>query len=313
MDFNPPDIMQPPDDRRPVIILTGPTASGKSSLGIRWAQRLNGVIINSDSQQVYQELRVLSARPSVEEEALVPHKLYGFRSILDPYSANLWRIDALQEIDKALEQGQVPILVGGTGFYIRALTQGLSPLPSIPADVRQKGVDLYDSLGPQQFHQKLATIDPQMAQKLMPNDRQRCVHAWEVYQVSGKTLTQWQSEPLQGVRDDLFFYIFVLHPERSMLYDKINRRFDQMMEWGAMDEVEHVHDLNPDPLLPGIKACGLPALRAYLDGDMPWHKALNLGKKQTRHYAKRQLTWMRNQLPDGLQRDNMHVRHLTKS
>ena len=298
------------NDRTTVQILTGPTASGKTAHALAWAKRENGLIVNADSQQVYQEIPILSAQPSPEEQKQAEHRLYGFLPITEVYSAKQWRDDALEAIIEAQSKNRPVMLVGGSGFYIKALIEGLSPIPDISLRQKHDTTALFKSLGPQAFHEELKTIDPSAAERIHPNDRQRATRAWDVYQATGKSLSDWQSEPLITPPADLFFEITVLMPERKTLYTRINNRFELMMKAGAMAEIKHINALDPDPLLPAIKACGIPELRAALKGDIELDKAVQQAKQSSRNYAKRQFTWFRHQLAAGSKETNYSVHHI---
>ena len=281
------------------IIVAGPTASGKSALALKLAQELDGVVINADSMQVYGVLRVVTARPSPADEALVPHRLYGVIDPAELCSAGRWRALAVAEIEAAWAAGKLPVVVGGTGLYLRTLVQGLSPIPDIPEDVRSKARALFADLGNEAFHALLAERDPVMAERLHPANSQRLVRAWEVLTATGKSLAQWQEIPAP---DRLVAETFTLSiaPERDALYQGCNARFCQMMEQGALDEVAALTSLKLDPALPAMKALGVPELAAYLAGALPLDRAIKSAQQATRNYAKRQLTWFRHQLDADL-------------
>ena len=272
------------------LLIAGPTASGKSALALEKAARLNGVIINADALQVYQPLRILSARPSPEEEAQAPHRLYGHVAADQPYSVAAWAAEARREMDTAWEQGMLPIVTGGTGLYFRALEQGLAPVPEIPEQVRAKWRSFAGDL-----HAELAVRDPAMAAKLSPTDRQRLSRALEVVDATGRSLIDWQREgqdmaPLAGVMLERIF----LDLPRDELYARAERRFDAMLAAGALEEARPLIGL--DPMLPAMKAIGLPELIAHLNGEVTLEEAATRAKTATRNFIKRQLTWWRGQM-----------------
>jgi len=281
--------------RNKTVIVAGPTASGKSALALAVAQAFDGVVINADSMQVYDLLRVLTARPSVADEALAPHRLYGVLAPSELCSAGRWREMAMAEIKAAWDAGKLPVVVGGTGLYLRSLVQGLSPIPDIPDDRREEARALFERLGNQSFHTLLAQHDPVMAERLHPGNSQRLVRAWEVLQATGRSLADWQAEPaidpLPGQTRTI-----LLAPERQDLYAGCDGRFRKMIEQGALDEVRAIMALGLDPALPAMKALGVPELAAYLNGTLALEDAINSAQQATRNYAKRQSTWFRHQL-----------------
>lgn len=277
------------------ITVAGPTASGKSALALSLAEQLNGVVINADSMQVYSTLRIVTARPSEQDEARAPHRLYGVLHPSELCSAGRWRSLAVAAMEDAWAEGRLPILCGGTGLYIRSLIQGLSPIPDIPDAVRTEARALFEQMGNDAFHALLATKDPVIAERLHPGNSQRLVRAWEVVQATGRPLSDWQDEPAEGVLDAAF-YTVAITPERQALYEGCDRRFRLMIEQGALEEVEAILALNLDPALPAMKALGVPELGAYLQGGCSLDEAIARAQQTTRNYAKRQLTWFRHQL-----------------
>ena len=272
------------------LLIAGPTASGKSVLALDLARKWNGVIINADALQVYQPLRVLSARPLSGEEALVPHRLYGHLPATALYSVAAWLADTRRELDAAWSQGKLPIVTGGTGLYFRGLERGLAPVPDIAEDIRARWRSFAGDL-----HAELLRRDPVMAQRLMPSDRQRLVRALEVVESTGRSLLDWQrqgqaSAALEGVDVERMF----LDVPRDELYARAETRFEQMLRAGALDEVRPLAGL--DPMLPMMKAIGVPELVAYLKGEISLDEASTRAKTATRNYIKRQLTWWRGQM-----------------
>ena len=289
------------------ILLAGPTASGKSALALAIAEEFDGVIINADSMQVYRELRVITARPTPADEARAPHRLYGVLGAGDPCSAGRWRELALVAIRAAWEDGRTPILVGGTGLYFRALTEGLSPIPAVPSELRAAVTALHRRLGAARFHATLAARDPAMAARLEPGDSQRLIRAYEVLEATGKSLADWQSLPpggpaLVGARLTL-----VMAPPRPWLYARCDRRFDWMLRHGALDEARALDALDLAPDLPVMKALGVPDLLRHVRGEIGLETAALCAKMQTRRYAKRQSTWFKNQIRDDLTISAQHL------
>jgi tRNA dimethylallyltransferase len=247
----------------PVIILYGPTAGGKSAAALALAERLDGTILNADSLQVYAELRILTARPDEAAEARAPHRLYGVLPAAEAGSAAWWRGEALKEIEAAYESGRRPILTGGTGLYLKALIDGLSPIPAADPEARARATALYAELGGVAFRDALGARDPAIAARLMPGDRQRLIRAWEVVEATDIPLSEWQAMPRDRGHSLRFTLIGVL-PPRAELYARIDRRFRQMLDAGALDEARAFDQLNLPPALPANKALGLPELRRHL-------------------------------------------------
>lgn len=290
--------MNAPDDSTPVIIVAGPTASGKSALALALAERLGGTVINADSMQVYQGLRVLTARPSPADEARVPHRLYGILDPAERCSAGRWRELALAEIAAAHAAGRRAIVTGGTGFYIEALTRGLSPIPDPPPDILTEAEALCAQMGAPAFAQELARHDPRAAARIGAGDRQRLIRAWAVHRASGWPLSHWQDQPPEPA--PFPHTALWLNPPRDTLYERCNRRLEAMLAEGALQEVEAMLARELDPDLPAMKALGVPDLAAYLRGTMSLEEALAAAQQATRRFAKRQLTWFRHRLPEAL-------------
>jgi tRNA dimethylallyltransferase len=280
------------------VLIAGPTASGKSALALALAERLGGTIINTDSMQVYRDLRILTARPMVEEEARVPHRLYGHVDASVNFSAGAWIADAATALTEARAHGRLPIFVGGSGLYFKALTRGLSAVPPISADIRERVRARLDCEGVEALHAELARRDPQSAERLKPRDRARIARALEVVEATGRSLTDWHREGLSPLLPPGETAALFLAPERDALYARIDARFDAMLEAGALAEVERLAARGLDPLLPAMKAHGVPPLRKHLNGELTLAEAATIGRADTRHYAKRQFTWFRHQLPE---------------
>ncbi|NVJ98626.1 MAG: tRNA (adenosine(37)-N6)-dimethylallyltransferase MiaA [Alphaproteobacteria bacterium] len=281
------------------LFIAGPTASGKSALSLKLAKDLNGVIINSDSMQVYSDLRVITARPSEEEEAQAPHRLYGYLDASEVSSAAGWAQDAMQEIEASWAQDQTPIVIGGTGMYFKTLLDGMAVIPEIPNDIRAGVRARCEAEGSEALHMDLQSVDPATAARLFPGDSQRICRALEVYEATGKPISEWQADtkpgPMQAVDDAGLLTKIVLDPPRDVLYDRCNRRFDLMLETGAWQELDNLLARNLDPSLPLMRSLGVPSLAAYRRGELSLKDAIEDAKMQTRRFAKRQLTWFRNQ------------------
>ena len=281
----------------PVILIAGPTASGKSALAVELAAALDGTIINADALQIYRDLRILSARPDAAATNRAPHRLYGYLDASDRGSVATWRELALAEIAAAHTAGRLPVIVGGTGLYLRALQRGLAAIPVIPAPVRAEAVSLHRALGGAGFRDHLATLDPVAASRLPAGDRQRLIRAWEVVTATGRTIDQWQSESSSAVT--YRFGSILLMPPRSELYAACDERFLAMIGQGGIDEAAALLSRGLDAELPAMKGVGLPELFRHLRGEIDLATAIALGQRATRRYAKRQMTWFRHQLiPD---------------
>ena len=284
----------------PVIVIFGPTASGKSSLAIDIAREFDGVVINADSMQVYEELRVLTARPSAPRtRRWRPHKLYGVLSAAEVCSAGRWLQLAVPEIEAARRANKLPIIVGGTGLYIRALMEGLNDMPEISDDCRETARSKFSEMGPDAFHKLLADVDPATAARIRPSDPQRMMRAYEVYLSSGRPLSEWQAEaPAPPL--DARFLVIALKPDRDDLYAACDGRAEGMLAAGALDEVAALAEMNLDPELPAMKALGVPDLLRHIDGEASREEALASLQQATRNYAKRQLTWLNHQISADL-------------
>ena len=280
------------------MLIAGPTASGKSALALELAQKAGGVVINADSMQVYRDLRVITARPTPEEEARVPHRLYGHVDAAMNFSAGAWVTDAAKALAEARAQDIVPIFVGGSGLYFKALTRGLSAVPPIAAEIRDDIRARLERDGVERLHAELTKRDPVSAARLNPRDRARIARALEVVEATGRSLSDWHREGLPPLLPPGAFSALFLAPEREELYARIDARFGAMLQAGALEEVERLAARNLDPLLPAMKAHGVPALIRHLNGEITREQAAETGRADTRHYAKRQFTWFRHQLPE---------------
>jgi tRNA dimethylallyltransferase len=280
------------------VLIAGPTASGKSALALRLAEQTGGVVINTDSMQVYRDLRVITARPTPEEEARVPHRLYGHVDAAVNYSAGSYATDAASVLAEVHDAGWRPIFIGGTGLYFKALTRGLSAVPPVPEQVRDAVRGRLERDGVEALHAELGRRDPDAAARLKPRDRTRIARALEVIEATGRPLADWHREGQPPLLAEGDYQAVFLAPERETLYARIDARFDVMLTKGALEEVEALAMRGLDPLLPAMKAHGVPALIRYLKGEISRDEAATIGKADTRHYAKRQFTWFRHQLPE---------------
>jgi tRNA dimethylallyltransferase len=285
-------------ERNKAVLIAGPTASGKSALALALAEATGGIVINADSMQVYRDLRVLTARPSREEEAAVPHRLYGHIDAAVNFSAGAWVADAAKVLAEARAQNRQPIFVGGSGLYFKALTRGLSAVPPISPDVREDVRARLARDGVEALHATLVQRDPASAGRLKPRDKIRIARALEVVEATGRSLTDWHRDGLPPQLAPGAFTALFLEPERDELYARIDARFDAILKAGALDEVAALAARHLDPLLPAMKAHGVPALIRHLKGDLTLEQAAVIGRADTRHYAKRQFTWFRHQLPE---------------
>ena len=278
------------------MLIAGPTASGKSAVALGLAEELGGAVINADSMQVYRDLRIITARPTPEEEARVTHRLYGHVDAAENYSVGRWLADARTALDEAREAGRVPILVGGSGLYFRALTQGLSAVPPVPPDIRAAVRARLEAEGTAALHAELVRRDP--STQIRASDRTRIARALEVIEATGRSLSHWHREGLPPLLDGSRAVKVFLAPERDDLRRRIDARFDAMLAAGALEEVRALAARQLDPLLPAMKAHGVPWLMRHLSGEITLAEAAEGGKADTRRYTKRQFTWVRHQLPD---------------
>ena len=281
------------------VLIAGPTASGKSSLAVQLAQMVDGVVINADSMQIYSDMMILSARPTAEEMGDIEHRLYGYVPPSERYSVGRWLDDAVATIKEVRANGQCPILVGGTGLYFKALLEGLNVMPDVDPAVRDHWAVEAERLGePEALHALLVEKDPEMAATLQPADAQRVLRALEVLDSTGKSLLEWQRS--EAHRQDVSLVQdavkLVLCPPRETIYAKIEARFDQMVELGGIEEAVHLSSMGLDPELPAMKAIGVSLLTRHQQGEFDYEEAIRLCKRDTRRYAKRQMTWIRNQM-----------------
>ncbi|HEV7543483.1 MAG: tRNA dimethylallyltransferase [Rhodospirillaceae bacterium] len=281
-----------------VIVITGPTASGKSALAIALARGRQGTVINADAMQTYDAFPILTAQPTERERADVPHELYGVLPLAETLSAARWRTLAAAEIERCLAEGRTPILCGGSGLYLRTLMQGIAAIPDPPPGLRDEANADWQAMGAEGFRARLAEHDPAIVVRLKPGDRQRHVRAWEVWLATGRPLSLWQKAEAEAVR--WRFITVLLAPERGWLRARIENRFDAMLSAGVLAEVRAVFDRAPDPRWPGLKAHGAPELFGHFRGELSLDDARRIAIDHTRQYAKRQMTWFRHQMAPDL-------------
>jgi tRNA dimethylallyltransferase len=279
--------------RPPLALIAGPTASGKSALALALAERTGGVIVNADSAQVYQGLSIVTARPSPEEEAKAPHRLYGYRDSALPCSAADWAADARAEIAAIHASGGLPILTGGTGLYIRTLLEGIAPVPAIDPEVRASVREMSVA----EAHSALVREDPGAAERLRPSDTSRVARALEVVRSTGRPLAEWQAQRSGGLGGDVTLAPLILLPPRDWLYDRCERRFERIMSEGGIEEVRRLLQRGLEPALPAMRAIGVAEIAALLKGEISTAEAIERGQRATRQYAKRQYTWFSRQPP----------------
>jgi tRNA dimethylallyltransferase len=285
-------------DKKPLALIAGPTASGKSGLALRLAERTGGVIVNADSAQVYRDLRIVSARPSPEEEARAPHRLYGTRDGADSCSAADWAADAKAEVEAAHAAGNLPILVGGTGLYLRTLIEGIAPVPEIDPTVRKS----VRALAVGDAHKALQREDPEAAARIRPSDTTRAARALEVIRSTGRTLKDWQAEKVGGIGDRVALAPLILLPPREWLQQRCDARFEHVLSDEGIAEVRALLDRHLPALAPIMRAIGVSEIAAFLRGEATREQALAAGRIATRQYAKRQYTWFRRQPPAAWRR-----------
>ena len=289
-----------------VIVIAGATASGKSAVALYLAKKMGGVVINADSVQLYDGLHMLTAHPSKEEQSQAPHKLYGVlpADSADTCSAAKWRDMALLEIDSAIAMGMVPIIVGGSGFYIKSLIEGLSPIPEVPKEIRQKVTLMLDEMGREELAEYLANRDKEIINRIDINNPARVMRALEVLEATGKSLSYWQDMPKENVREDLNFIEIVIRPDREILYERCNLRFEFMVKNGALEEVEEFLSMIDSGIVaedsPLTRALGFWELADYISGNCSLEEAIAEAQKVTRNYAKRQTTWFKNQIKEPI-------------
>lgn len=279
-----------------VVVIAGPTASGKSALALDTATEFNGVIINADSMQIYKGIPIVTACPSPEDEARIPHRLYQIMDPAETCSAGYWEKLCVAEIEKAWAENKLPIVTGGTGLYIKTLVEGISQLPAIPDDIRNDIRQRGDQLGVEALYAELQAKDPEMAARLKPRDMQRICRALEVLETTGKSLAQLQRDIKPTPALNARFASHVVMPPRDVLYARCDQRFDLMIDHGAVEEITAFAKLELDPKVPAMKALGVPELLSYVRHECTLDEARSQAQMQTRRFAKRQCTWFRNQI-----------------
>ena len=279
-----------------ITLLAGPTASGKSRRALEMAAQTGAVIVNADSQQLYADLNVLSARPSGEDEALAEHRLYGVADAAEAWSVGRWSRMVMPLLAELGAEGRAAVLVGGTGLYFTALTTGLADIPDVPVEVRDAAGAAFDAGGEAQFRRRLAGIDPAAEARIEAGDRQRLTRAWAVAEHTGRPLSDWTADTTPLLEPGSWTGL-VMEPDREALYAQCDRRVAQMVEAGALDEVRALVARGLDPALPAMKAVGVREFAAHLAGEASLTAAVEATRQATRNYAKRQLTWFRNQTP----------------
>ena len=300
----------------PVVVIAGPTASGKSALGLKLAAAIgdqaNVEIINADSMQIYRDLPILTAIPNAEDQAQIPHHGYGVLDGAERCSVARW-LDLTRGVVADIHaRGNIPILIGGTGMYIRAAMDGISPIPEIAPEYRAAAADQYDTMGGALFRQALHEKDPILAARLHNGDRQRLIRGMEVALATGTPLSQWQDIPMQGQIEANFTTVTIM-PPRHELYDAINRRYPLMLEHGGIDEAERLLARGLDPSLPLMKAVGLPPVLAYLRGEIDEDTMVSAACQDSRRYAKRQMTWFNNQMQANFCEDSSYFEQFSES
>ena len=290
------------DREQDAILITGPTASGKSALAVRLAAEHGGVVINADSMQVYDTLNILTARPQPQDMGGIEHRLYGHVPAGAAYSTGDWLREATGLVAELKAQGKLPVFVGGTGLYFRALTGGLSDMPVISDEVRERVRGRLTAEGAEALHRELAARDPEIAARLKPGDGQRIVRALEMLEATGRSIATFQAASGQAIIDANRAEKIVVLPDRAVLAARINRRFAGMLVSGAVEEVKALVAQRLSPAMPVMKAIGVPQIAAMLAGEMSEAEVVERGAAATRQYAKRQMTWFRNQLDESWQR-----------
>lgn len=293
--------MDDPSLRKPLALIAGPTASGKTALALELAERGSFTIVNADSAQVYREIPILSAQPSDAEMAQVPHRLFGYRSGRSGCSAADWAHDAKIALEETWNAGRIPLLVGGTGLYIRTLLDGIAPIPEVDPDIR----DEVRAMPVEAAFAALETADPAMATRLQPADRSRIQRALEVIRSTGCSIASWREEKTGGIGDNVSLGPLILLPDRDWLYDRCDRRFAQMMDSGAEDEVRRLLTMDLPSSSPLLRAIGLREIAGWLKGELDREEAIARGQQATRRYAKRQYTWFRHQVPPDWPRTDL--------
>ncbi len=279
-----------------MLIICGPTASGKSKFAIEKANQIDGEIVNIDSIQVYKEIPILTCSPTEEDKLYLPHHLYNHISIIEPYSASIYINEALEVIEKITSRNKVPIIVGGTGLYIKALSQGLSPIPDIPLDIRESVRKLFIEIGKEEFYKKLISLDPLALSNIHPSNSQRLMRAYEVFMHTGKSIFEFHKSITLSPLANYNVKTTILMPERDELYKRCDVRFLELMKIGVIEEVLALKGVVDKTK---IKAIGFSEIMRYIEGEITKEEAINIAQTKTRQYAKRQITWFRHQMSEA--------------
>ena len=283
------------EQEKKVILLAGPTASGKSKLAIKLAQYFNGEIINADSMQIYKEISILTSKPNLQDTKIIKHHLYGFNSVKKKFSTGHWLKMVIEKIEEQWKIGKTPIIVGGTGLYFKALTDGLVKIPDIPNNIRTKIRKLHKTIGPKNFFIKLTKLDPLAKKFVLPSDTQRSIRAYEVKKFTSKSLFEFTKETKSSFNNSIFKKIFINIP-RELLHKKIEKRVNKMFSEGVVEEVKKFYKMKVNEELSSNKIIGIKEIKYYLQGKITLIKAKELIIQKTRQYAKRQFTWARGHM-----------------
>ncbi len=278
----------------PIIFISGPTAIGKSELALKFAIKNNGAIINADSMQVYKELKILTARPTDEDQRILPHYLYGHVSAENRYNVSEWCNETISILKKNNKNKILSIIVGGTGLYLKTLLNGIANIPVIPEEYKQQSKKLMDDIGLNKFYHEVYKIDKISCEKISDNDIQRLKRIWEVYHSTGKTLSEWISNNHKLFIKDYDYRFYLFFPNRREVYNRVNNRFVAMINKGAINEVKNLLSLNLDPSLPIMKAHGVPEISQYLSGTINLEECIIKAQQTIRNYVKRQITWWKS-------------------
>jgi len=281
--------------KKKVILIAGPTASGKSKLAIKLAKHVNGEIVNADSMQVYKEICILTSRPNIQDEKIIKHHLYGFRSVKKNYSTGLWVENVVKNIKQIWKKGKIPIIVGGTGLYFKALTDGLSKIPNIPSTIRDSTRKLHKKIGQNNFFKRLLKLDPSSKKFVLSTDPQRSMRAYEVKKFTNKSLSKFMKKTKPKLKKSTFVKLFINFP-RDLLNKNIEKRVEIMFHKGAVEEVKKFKKMKIKKDLPASKIIGVREIEDYLIGKITLSKSQELIKQRTRQYAKRQFTWARGHM-----------------
>lgn len=295
---------------RKIIIIAGPTASGKSALAMNLAKHTPISIINADSKQLYKEIPIITAQPSLKDKELAQHMIYGEIPSSENCSVGKWLEIAKEKINLSWQNNKLPVLVGGTGMYLKSIEHGISAIPDISDEIRDSTRKLFEKIGCEEFYKKIICIDSSITDKIKPNDSHRLMRAYEVHAQTGKSITWWQKQPLNKIFDNVNYVGFFLNPPRQEIYNNSDKRFLTMLKAGAIDEVKNLTKLNLDKNLPAMKSLGVPEIIAYLGNKITLTEATINTQKHSRHYIKRQITWFKNQMPNYYSLDKPDIKFI---